>query len=499
MRRRAGPLAGPIVGAALASAGIAAPASADDLRQALELAYRSNPTLLGARADLRATDEQVAIEKADGRPNLSSTAQHTEFLKQSSSSFTSPDRAFNASVSLGVPIYSGGAVRNAVLRAKTRVTAGRADLRGTESAIFSQVVSAYMDVMQNQAIVGLNRSNVQVLNVNLQATSDRFQIGNLTRTDVAQSQSRLALARGDTRSAEANLASARETYIRLVGKPPQDLQPPPPLPNLPANAEEAVAFALDNNPDVLAARERSRAAGYDVRVAGSRRLPRLSLFSGGGYNNYFGTLGSFSSLPAAQSDTTAQVGLRASLPLYQGGLPAALRRQAQQREGSAMEQEIAVERDVIAQTRAAFSSWQASLEIIASSQTAVDAANLGLEGVRAENGVGNRTILDILNAEQELLQAQVRLVTARRNAYVAGFSVLAAMGRAEARDLGLEGGPLYDPDVHYRQVRGKWFDWDSDPAPVAQASRTVDTPVQDGDIPAMTMPTTGTRNDAPGG
>ena len=499
MANRAGRLAGPIAGAALAWAGIAASARADDLRQALELAYRSNPTLLGARADLRATDEQVAIEKADGRPNLSGTGQYTEFVKQSSTAFTNPDRAFNASLSLGVPVYSGGAVRNSVRAAKTRVTAGRADLRGTESAIFSQVVAAYMDVVQNEAIVGLNRNNVQVLEVNLQATSDRFQIGNLTRTDVAQSQSRLALARGDTRAAEANLASARETYIRLVGKPPQNLQPPPPLPNLPANAEEAVAFALENNPDVLAARERSRAAGYDVRVAGSSRLPRLSLFTGGAYNNYFGTLGGPISGTFTQTDATAQVGVRASLPFYQGGLPAALRRQAQQRKGSAMEQEIAVERQVIAQVRAAYSSWRASLEIIASSQTAVDAASLGLEGVRAENSVGNRTILDILNAEQELLQAQVRLVTARRNAYVAGFSVLAAMGRAEARDLGLEGGPLYDPDAHYRQVRGKWFDWDDDPAPVAQATRTVDTPVQDGNIPVMTMPSTGMPIDAPGG
>ena len=174
--------------------------------------------------------------------------------------------------------------------------------------------------------------------------------------------------------------------------------------------------------------------------------------------------------------------MRATIPIFQGGFPAARRRQAQANAAAAMETEIAVERDVIAQTRAAFSSWVAANELIASTQLAVDAAGLSLEGVRAENSVGNRTILNILDAEQELLQARVRLVTARRNAYVAGFSLLAAMGRAEAKDLNLDGGALYDPQDNYRRVRGKWFDWDDDPAPTAQSTRTVDTPVQDGSI-----------------
>ena len=147
-----------------------------------------------------------------------------------------------------------------------------------------------------------------------------------------------------------------------------------------------------------------------------------------------------------------------------------------------MEGEIGTERNVIAQVRAAWSSWQAANDVIASTQTAVDAATLSLEGVRAENTVGNRTILDILNAEQELLNAQVQLVAARRNAYVAGFSLLAAMGKAEANDLGLEGGVLYDPEVHYDAVRGRWNDWANEPAPQTVSTRTVDTPVQTGAI-----------------
>src|SRR5262249_20060907 len=152
--------------------------------------------------------------------------------------------------------------------------------------------------------------------------------------------------------------------------------------------------------------------------------------------DYFGTLGGNAGAGVfAQTEKTAQVGVRATIPIFQGGRPAAFRRQAQAREGAAMEQEISTERDVIAQVRSSYSAWRAANEIITSTQAAVDAASLSLEGVRAENSVGNRTILDILDAEQELLQARVRLVTARRNSYVAGFTLLAAMGKAEAQDL----------------------------------------------------------------
>jgi len=458
------------------------PAQAETLQGALMAAYNTNPTLKAARAQQRATDETVPIARADGLPSISSTTTYNEFVRKSGNNFTSPDRVLNSQVQLGVPVYSGGSVRNSVKAAKTRVAAGRADLRATESSIFARVVSAYMDVILQEAVVGLNRKLVEVLDVNLQATSDRFEIGDLTRTDVAQSQARLALARGDAQSAEANLAAAREFYIQLVGLAPGNLAPPPPLPNLPETADAAVSIALETNPDLIAARERAQAADHDIDAAGSTRLPTLSLFSTGAYNDYFGTLGGSVAGNFAQSETTAQVGARLSLPIFQGGRPAALRRQAQARASAALENEIAAERDVIAQTRASYTSWLASRELIESAQQAVSAATLSLEGVRAENSVGNRTVLDILNAEQELVQAQARLITSRRNEYVAGFSLLAAMGKAEARDLGLDGGPLYDPEVNYQRVRGKWFDWENDPKPTAESTRTVDTPVQDGEI-----------------
>ena len=473
--------------ALLASFGSAA-AHADDLRSALVAAYNTNPTLQSARDTQRATDESVPIARADGLPSASVTAEETEYVKQSVIlSATGAQRMATVSGSLNVPLYSGGAVRNAVKAAETRVVAGQADLRGSESSLFSSVVAAYMDVILNEAVVRLNLTQVQTLQVNLQATTDRFQIGDLTRTDVAQSQSRLALAQGQLRSAQANLESAREHYIQVIGKAPLSLEAPPPLPGLPMDADEAVSIALDHNPDLIGARERSLAAKSDVKAAGAARLPKLSLFADSLYGNYLGTLSiiGYGNLGGAlpQSGSTADVGIRATIPLYQGGRPTAQVRQAQAREGAALEDEIGSERSVIAQVRAAFTAFQAANSIIESTQTAVDAAKLSLEGVRAENSVGRRTILDILNAEGELVSAEEQLATARRNAYVAGFSLLAAMGRAEARDLGLDGGTLYNPDLHYRAAKRTYWDWGSDPAPLAQATRTVDTPAQDGSIP----------------
>ncbi|WP_296675334.1 TolC family outer membrane protein [Novosphingobium sp.] len=457
----------------------ASPALADDLREALTMAYASNPQLQAARAQQRAVDEGVPIARSSSLPSVSAGATYTEFLHTSGSSPLAPDRNLGFNVDVGMPLYAGGAIKNSIRAARTRVAAGQADLRATESGVFSQVVAAYMDVITGQAVVNLNRSNTRALGVNLQATRDRFEIGDLTRTDVAQSQSRFALAGGQTRSAEAQLISARERYIQVVGKAPVALQPPPPLPGLPDSVDAAVQTALDSNPDLVAARTRSKAAGFDTAVAGSGRLPTISVFTGADRSDYLGSNG----VPgAAQSSTSAVAGIRASIPLFQGGLPAAQRRQAQAREGATLEQEIGIEREVIAATRSAYASWQAATSLITSSQTAVDAAALSLEGVRAENTVGNRTILDILNAEQELLNAQVQLVTAKRNAYVAGFNLLSAMGKAEARDLGLDGGPLYDPVTNYDRVKNIIWDWQSDPAPKPQSTRTVDTPAQDGSV-----------------
>ncbi|TRD11339.1 TolC family outer membrane protein [Erythrobacter insulae] len=473
----AGPKRALFAAASLSAVAIAYPAQADSLREALVSTYNTNPTLQAARSDQRATDETVPIARAPGLPSSNLTATHIEFVRVSANSFTAPERNLGVNGQILVPVYSGGAVKNSLKAAKERVAAGQAALRNTESAVFSQVVAAYMDVLRTEALAGLAANQVDVLSINLEATSDRFEIGDLTRTDVAQSQSRLAVAQGDLRLAQANLIAARETYIQLVGSAPGELEAPPPLPGLPDTVGDAIVTALENNPNLMAAKERADAAGFDTKAAGAGRLPTVSVFTNVDYSDFYGTLGGPIAANFLQSETTANVGLRLSVPLFQGGLPAARQRQAGARESSALEQVIEAERSIIRETRATYSNWRAANAVIESSQAAVDAAELSLEGVRAENSIGNRSILDVLNAEQELLQARAQLVTARRNAYVAGFNMLALMGRAEARDLNLDtGGPLYDPMVNYERVYDRQWDWDRDPKAEPKSTRTVDIP-----------------------
>lgn len=462
-----------LTGTAMLALGMApALASAETLREALLEAYKTNPTLAAQRANVRAIDENVPIARASALPGVQLQSSYTEAVVLPVTAFTAPARTSQTQANLTYSLYAGGAVKNGIAAADVRVQGGQAALRGTEADLFSAVVGAYMDVIRDEAIVALNRQNVKVLEVNLRASQDRFQVGDLTRTDVAQSDARSAIARGQLQTAEARLISSRESFVRLVGSAPAELETPPPLPNLPSDPDAAVSIALEDNPNLLAAEKNGEASAYDVKVARANRLPRVDAFAGGSYTNYFGSLGSFSATNVPpQYDRAAQLGLRFTLPLYQGGAPAARIRQAQERRAQALEQVTEAERLVISQARSAYAVWQSSLQVIASSEIAVNANKLSLEGVRAENSVGNRTILDILNAEQELLNSQVTLVTARRDAYVAGFALLAAMGKAEAQDLGLEGGPLYDPSVNFKRVRNNIWDF----------------------APAPTVPTTGTR------
>ncbi len=472
----------------LALAAAAVPAAADDLREALVAAYTNNPTLEAARANQRATDENVPIQRAQGLPSVNVTANHVEFIRQSANAFAPPERNLGVGTALLVPVYSGGAVKNGIAAAKERIEAGQAELRNSESTLFANVVAAYMDVLRTEALVALATNNVAVLRTNLEATSDRFQIGDLTITDVAQSRSRLAVAEGDLQSAEANLIAARETYARLVGKAPGELAAPPPLPGLPGTVGEAIVAALENNPNLDAAKQRAEAAGFDTKVAGSGRLPTVSLFVNGDYSDFFGTLRSqFQGL--VQREVTANAGVRVTIPIFQGGLPAARQRQAGARESAALEDVIAAERQIIAETRSTYASWQAANGVIKSAQAAVEAAELSLEGLRAEQSIGNRQILDVLNGEQELVNARAQLVTARRNAYVAGFNLLALMGRAEARDLNLDvGTPLYDPTVNARRVSSKMWDWDRDDEPAPKSTSTVDIPPADAMIGPQLLP-----------
>ena len=468
----------------LAAALMAGTASADTLREALVSTYQTNPTITGQREALRATDANVAIARAAGRPQLSATAGINRDLTRSGI-LDVGGKGPNVSVGadFSYPLFNGGSVKNNVRAAKTRVEAGRATLRAVEGDVFTEAVAAYMDVIRDRAIVELNANNVRVLTTNLEASRDRFQIGDLTRTDVAQSEARLQLGKANLATSQGRTAGSEENYRRVIGHRPGVLAPPPPLPPLPATPEEATRIALANNPDLIAITRQSAAAGYDVRVAQAGRLPTVSSVVSGTYVDALG--GNSSGLPSSGTQTSA--GFNARIPLFQGGLPAARIRSAQALEGQLMEQSVATERAVVSTTRSAFATYQAAQNAIASNDVAVQANELALEGARAERSVGTRTVLDVLNAEQELLNSQVALVTARRDAYVAGFQLLNAMGQAEAADLGLEGGPLYDPLGNYRRVSDNWNDWANDPRHQPVATRTV-APDEEPPMPAGVTP-----------
>jgi outer membrane protein len=459
-----------LITVSLIAALMAGTAAADTLRDALVATYQHNPTLTAQRESLKATDASVAIARAAGRPQIGVSAGLNRNLARTGildNGGKGPTLSVGADLSL--PLFTGGAVKNSVRAAQTRVEAGRATLRAVEGDVFVQAVGSYMDVIRDRAIVELNHNNVKVLDTNLEATQDRFKIGDLTRTDVAQSEARLQLGRSQLAQAQGRLTASEATYRQVIGHAPGDLAPPPPLPPLPTTAEEAVRIALTNNPDILAVTRQSVAAGYDVRVAQASRLPTVS---GVVSNTYVNQLGG-GTLGYSSTGTQTDVGLNLRLPLFQGGLPAARIRQSQAIQGQLTEQVVGTERAVVQATDASFAGYEAAQKSIQAETVAVQANELALEGSRAEQSVGTRTVLDVLNAEQELLNSQVALVSAKRDAYVAGFQLLNAMGQAEAQDLGLDGGPLYDPLANYRRVAGNWNDWASDPRHTPAATRTV--------------------------
>ncbi|NNC48332.1 MAG: TolC family outer membrane protein [Sphingomonas sp.] len=460
-----------------AAALVIAPAHADTLREALVEAYATNPVLTGQRESLKAIDALVEIARAGGRPTVTGTVSVTRDISQSGVfQRTSQGPFLNGRVDLNMPLFQGGTVRNDIKAAKERVEAGRATLRAVEGDVFVEAVSAYMDVIRDRAVVELNQNQVDVLGTNFEANSARFEIGDVTRTDVAQSEARLRLAESRLATAVGNLEASEENYRRVIGSVPGDLAPPPPLPPLPETADQAVQIALADNPDLIAFARQAEAAGYDVGSAMGSRLPTLSANANGQYlNTLAGDVGGnpFTDQSNPRTATSTGVGISARIPLFQGGLPSARVARARALEGQAYEQLIATERAVISNVRSAFARHEAAMRAIEANEVAVEANALALEGARLERSIGNRSVLFVLDAEQEALQSQVDLVTARRNAYVTGFQLLNAMGQAEADDLGLDGGPLYDPLGNYRNVSNTWWDWSGGEENVLDATRTV--------------------------
>ena len=425
--------------------GLAPPtAEAETLREALARAYETNPRLGGGRDNVRAVREETTIARALGRQTAragGSVGQDFRAL----SGFDGDGRLATLDARLDIPLFRGGLITSSLGNARSLLSAAELDLVALENDVLTAATAAYEDVRRDTEVVELNRNNLRVLNEQLRASRDRFEVGDLTRTDVAQSEARVAFAESQLRQAEAQLVASMQAYERVIGTQPGALQPPPPLGWLPASSEEAVALTRTENPLLLAAKADAEAARYRIGIARSERRP--SLFASGS-TNYVNFLGSANAgIPGVPSfitdnDYTQQsVGVTLSVPIYTGGAASARVRQAQARRSQAEQGITETDRAVVEQARNAYEALIAARSVIQSAEAQVRANEIALEGVRAEQNVGLRQVLDVLNAEQELLNARVELVRARRTEYVAGFALLAAIGRATAANLELDVAP----------------------------------------------------------
>tara|TARA_R110002110_G_scaffold59726_3_gene168705 strand:+ start:2785 stop:4203 length:1419 start_codon:yes stop_codon:yes gene_type:complete len=435
------------------------PASAETLTDALAAAYQTNPTLQAQRAQLRATDEGVPQALSGWRPSLQAqgsygaTSSTTTFdvagsLFSASSVLTANLRPVNGAVRLSENIFAGGRTVNATDQAEATVQAGRETLLSVEQTTLLNAVQAYMGVIGDASVVELNRSNVEVLKRQLEATTDRFRVGELTRTDMAQSEARLSLARTNLTLAEAQLTASRSFYERIVGQLPGTLERPAAVSGLPATEEEAREIAARNNPTLLAARHAEEASREAISVAKGALLPSLDLQARYQYGRNV-------SSTVLNSEESSVLGVL-TIPLYQSGTEYSAVRQAKEQNNQSRLEIMAAMRQVDESVRNAWEILRASRAAITSTREQVNASSVALEGVRQESEVGARTTLDVLNAEQESLNARVTLVGAERDLAVAEYGLLAAIGKLTARNLQL---PVeyYDPTENYDEVRNKWI------------------------------------------
>ncbi len=444
------------VAALLVSASITSMATAETLNEALAMAYDTNPELAAQRANLRTVDEEIAIAKSGYRPQAGATVgvNRTTTDPSGGGSFGSTNQSYDLSVSQ--PLFRGNRTTNSVKSADNTIMASREQLRSTEQTVLFNAASAYMDVIRDMAVLKLNQNQVDVLRRQLQATKDRFRVGELTRTDVAQSEARLSRADSQRIAAEGQLNISRDAYSRVVGQEPGSLARPG-LPSLPPTLDEAVAIATKENPQLLAAQYVEKASQYDVKTAKGAVLPSADATAGVSRTDR-SNLGN--QLFGSAASNTANVGARVTIPLYQSGAEYARVRQAKQR-ASQRQIEISVaERQVVERARNAWAQHLTANANIQAQQAAVRANEVAAEGVRQEQTVGSRTILDVLDAEQELLNARVQLVLAERDASVASYGVLASIGRLDVKSLDLKV-DAYDPTRHYENVKDKWFGWET--------------------------------------
>ncbi|SDD55123.1 TolC family outer membrane protein [Kordiimonas lacus] len=431
--------------------------SAESLEEALAAAYESNPQLMAQRAALRATDEGVSQANSGFLPNLSGTYTYSERKgTQGSGSVvdTIDTQSDTYQLSLSQNLFNGFQDRHALRGAKNSVMAGRAQLQSVEQQVLLDAVTAYMNVLRDEAVVDLNKNNVQVLERQLQASQDRFRVGEVTRTDVAQSEARLEGAKSSLLTAEATLAASRAQYRRVVGHTPAGLDTPTGQPALPASLDEAIEIAMEMSPGVIAARYNEKAANESVKQARGALLPSVDAFARWDKSTTDGN----AAFTLSQSDET-RIGVQVSVPIFQGGARYSSVRRAKQTRSQRLMDIRQAERVAQENVFVAWDQYRAAVGQIKSTEAQVRASEIALEGVRQEAYVGSRTTLDVLNAEQELLNARVALVRAQRDEAVTAYSLVSAVGKLTAKDLRL-GVAAYNPERYYDKVDTKFIGTD---------------------------------------
>ncbi|WP_027517930.1 TolC family outer membrane protein [Bradyrhizobium sp. WSM1417] len=431
------------------------PALADTIEAALVRAYQNNPQLNAQRAQVRSTDENVPQALSGYRPkvgiNLSTGYQYQDIQQQQkgpSIHSSEPLQPNSASLTVNQTLYNGNITANRTRVAESQVSGSREALRVLEQTVLLQAATSYMDYLRDSATLEVQRSNVRVLEQTLKQTRDRFNVGEVTRTDVAQSEAQLAAGRTQALTAESNLTTTRANFRRIIGNEPTNLAPGSPVDRfLPGTLASAVGLSLVENPNVTASMFGIDVNYLQVKINEGALLPTVSL-QAGITQSYQQTLTVFRT-------TTASAIATASVPIYQGGVEYALIRQSKE---NLAQQRLNLEttRD---QTRAnvvqAWGQLEAGKAQVQSAQAQVTASEIALNGVREEAKAGQRTTLDVLNAQQALVNARVALVTAQHDRVVASYSVLNAVGRLAPQVLGLNT-TVYDPSVHYQQVRDSW-------------------------------------------
>lgn len=428
------------------------PVQAESLSAALAEAYRTNPDLAAERASLRAVDEQVPQALSNWRPEVSLNGRYGIRRSENETSTGITTNRTNQPHSVGLEvsqnIFRGFRTEAETNRAENRVEAARSTLVGAEQSVLEEGSVAYVTVLRDTAILDLRRNNVGVIEQQLQATRDRFEVGELTRTDVAQAESRLARAIADRTTAEADLESARAAYRKAIGRDPADLQQPDLPPNLPESEADALALAAENNPDVIFADFTERAARSEIDLRSGELLPTVTLDA---------TLDRSKDVNGSDvKGTDSAVTARLSVPLYQSGEVYSRIREAKQTASQRLAELALSKREAQQAASDAWDNFRAAQARITSFESEVRAQEVAFEGVQQEAQVGSRTVLDVLDAEQELLDARVNLVGARRDLIVSGYALLSAVGKLTAKDLGLAV-DIYQPENNYNAVRGQMF------------------------------------------